>query len=372
VGVDATSIRIGTIYPQSGAFAAFTTQYAKVWRAAFNDVNDREGGIYGRKLILETVDEGESTSQALAAAREIAPKVFGYTTFLQETVEANFAESNGIPALTLLGNITPGAVNGKYRYSFQVGTPPGYYVARNAPSFIHAKFPSLVDRTVLVTGEIYPSAKEAFAKAAARHGVKLVHTETLAINQAQCLNSVQNVADATPKIVFVIAGPIEAGCFFRDAKAVGFQPQFATLLNIPQNAASGGGDDQVPGIVPYYPLESDEGRRMIATYKKYHPNEEVTFPANDRAWASAQMWIQWLRAMGPGPIRKSFPGVVESNGPYANGFDGPQTFSREIHVGSEHTIAGFQAGGGRYVINDQVWRTTYDGIKDPPFFPFRK
>lgn len=372
VGITENSIKIGVIYPQSGSFAPLFDQYPKIYRAAFNDINDREGGIFGRKLELVTGDEDDSASQAQAAARQMATTAFGVTTALQEVTVVDFNERARVPTMTLLGTITPGALHGKYPYSFHMGTPPGYMEVRNGASRIHKAFPKMVDRVAFVTTpDIYPGAIKAFTEAAKRHGVTVVHVEKLALNQAQCLNSVSNVQSKNPKIVYIHSSSLEAGCFFRDARSAGFRPQWTGRLAQLTNTASGNSNDGMVGVTYLRGLKSKEGQRLLATYKKYYPNEQfVDIEPNILAWAAAQMWILWLKALGPQPTRAGFPGVVETAGPFESGLLGPQRFSPGIHVGSEHTIAGI-VRDGNVVITDDVWRKTYDGITDPPFFPFR-
>jgi len=372
VGITKTSIKIGAIYPQSGSFAALFQQYPRIYQAAFNDVNDREHGVYGRKLELVTADEADSASQAQAGTRKLVTSAFGFGTALQELTEASVANAAHMPTLTILGSITPGALHGKYPYAFQMGTPPGYLEIRNGPSRIHQAFPKLVDRTVLVTTpDVYPDAAKAFTAAAKRHGVNVVHVEKLQLNQAQCLNAVSNVQSFHPKIVYVHSSSIEAGCFFRDARTAGFHPQWSGRLAQLTNTASGNATDGQVGITYIQTLNSPEGKRLLATYKKYYPNDQFTdIEPNLLAWAAAQMWIQWMKALGPEPTRAKFPGAVESHGPYPSGFLGPQSYSPGNHVGSEHTISG-HVTGGNVVITDATWRKTYDGISDPPFFPFK-
>lgn len=370
IGVDDDSITIGTIYPQSGPFAPLFEQWPKIFRAAFQEVNDA-GGVHGREIRLVTGDEGESASRAQAAVRQLAPVAFGITSGIQERTTAALAEREGIPLMALLGAIVPEGLSGRLKSSFVVGTSPEYFEPRNGPSLLAARFPDQVDNVAFVyTADVYAGSEEAFLKAAPHHGVNVVHVEKLALNQSTCLNSVSNVQAKRPDIVYVHASSLEAGCFFRDARVAGFQPQWAGRLAQLTNELSGRSNNGQVGVTYLRGMSSEEGQRAARAYRKHEGEDMVDIEPNLLAWASAQMWIQWLQAIGPRPTRAGFAEAVISASPFESGLLGPQSFARGLHVGSEHTIAG-EVRGGRVVITDDVWRTTYDGVELPPFYPFR-
>jgi ABC-type branched-subunit amino acid transport system substrate-binding protein len=68
-GVTATEIRIGQTAPYSGPVSAYSV-YAKVAAAYFQMINE-QGGINGRKLVLESVDDGYNPAKTIQQTRKL-------------------------------------------------------------------------------------------------------------------------------------------------------------------------------------------------------------------------------------------------------------------------------------------------------------
>lgn len=124
VGVTATSIRIGNVTGQSGALGpdAFgvTARGLKVFVASIN----ARGGINGRKVDLQTCDDGQDGSQNIACTQQLVgqKKVFALVAnnSLSSSGSAHYEFTQGVPDLGFPLN------NGYYKYPnmFSIeGTP---------------------------------------------------------------------------------------------------------------------------------------------------------------------------------------------------------------------------------------------------------
>lgn len=93
-GVTDTEILIGNWGPQSGPAAAWGTVTTAI-DAYFRYLND-QGGIHGRKLVLDTRDDGYDPARTVAAVRELIDRdqVFAFV--------AGVGTANGLAAMPLL------------------------------------------------------------------------------------------------------------------------------------------------------------------------------------------------------------------------------------------------------------------------------
>jgi branched-chain amino acid transport system substrate-binding protein len=112
VGVTATSITIGNITGVSGALGpnAFgvTLSGLRIWVDSIN----AQGGINGRKVILDSCDDGQDASQNVACTQSLTPKVFAYiaNNSLSSSGSAHSEYTAGVPDIGFPLN------NGYYKY----------------------------------------------------------------------------------------------------------------------------------------------------------------------------------------------------------------------------------------------------------------
>jgi branched-chain amino acid transport system substrate-binding protein len=105
-GVTDTSIKIGTLQPITGVAASWGIPYSKGMKAYFDYIND-QGGIYGRKLVLDVGDSQYSGPMGSEAARKLIDqdKVFAFVGNLGTGVEAavtQYIDQDNIPDLFVL------------------------------------------------------------------------------------------------------------------------------------------------------------------------------------------------------------------------------------------------------------------------------
>lgn len=134
-GVTSQTITVGAIYPSSGPQAAFYDAVGSGIEARFHVAN-QAGGIGGRKLVLQTADDGDGSIENMTAAQYLVStaKVFG-------VIEATTNSDGGAPYLASQGvPVTGWAITpdwGRYLNMFGYGQstsplPDGEPVTRDA------------------------------------------------------------------------------------------------------------------------------------------------------------------------------------------------------------------------------------------------
>lgn len=105
-GVSAETITIGSVLPLSGRRAALGRAIQAALEAHLTEVN-RNGGVFGRKIVLHVADAGDSADSALQAAQGLMNEgVFALlASFVPDANQAlsNIARSQGVPLVASLG-----------------------------------------------------------------------------------------------------------------------------------------------------------------------------------------------------------------------------------------------------------------------------
>jgi branched-chain amino acid transport system substrate-binding protein len=102
-GVTATSIKLGQTISYTGIAAAVAGPLGQSERAYFRMINDA-GGIRGRKILLESLDDGFGPEKALALTRQLIEQdhvaaLFSTFGTAQNLAIRDYANRNGVPDL---------------------------------------------------------------------------------------------------------------------------------------------------------------------------------------------------------------------------------------------------------------------------------
>lgn len=142
-GVDDTSIKIGSSFPQSGTFAAFA-EISKGYRAYFDYINAEEGGVDGRQIDFVAEDDAYDATRTANNVAQLIQQDEIFALFNVVGTENNLAfwddtEEECIPNLFA----ATGSPNwGNPEYQFTIGSLPAYttetllyaeYVKENLP-----------------------------------------------------------------------------------------------------------------------------------------------------------------------------------------------------------------------------------------------
>jgi len=144
-GVTATEIKLGQVIAYSGVAAPVATPLAHAEAAYFKMVND-QGGIHGRKIVLESLDDGFDPKKSLELTKKMVEEDHVAAIFSPFATPANIAirdytTANKIPQLFIM---TGDDMAGDYKhYPYITGGAPvfrieaqifGRYILVNMPT----------------------------------------------------------------------------------------------------------------------------------------------------------------------------------------------------------------------------------------------
>ena len=337
-GVTKDTITISIIAGFSGPLAAVVEnayQGIQTWQ---DDVN-AAGGIHGRKVALVKVDHKETADGGVAACKEAESNNTYFAAVLEGT-EANLTaisclDAAGIPTLYFASSTDP-----KWKRAFSDSVTS----AQSGPilaSLVRARVGAKKIGVIYVNQPAYKAAADTFAPAAKRLGAPIVGTEAVEPNQASFTSQLLRLKNAGAEVVLVSA-TAEAIGVLRDAKSMGWQPQFvsygATFDFV--TVASRNLFDGVLGL---------RGNATVDTpaYEKYAARMEARGRGHDRtadveaflAYGHALLIGEMLQRAGATPTRDSLVTGTESIHGYDNGILPPLQFGPGDHVGAEAAFA---------------------------------
>jgi ABC-type branched-subunit amino acid transport system substrate-binding protein len=316
IGVTPTQVTVGMLMPTSGPYAGLTRNFPAVVNAAFAEVNE-QGGIHGRRLVLQIYDDAGSNAETVTAnERRARSQVLALMSVVSTTsdIAAPLAEQDGLPffATTMAGDLGT-----KLRFSF-VGEPFWTTQARILPGFIANRLNARQKKIGVVFEGTEPArqAKDVFKSEAARAGISVAFEQPTAVNQASCANEVSNLQSRGIEVAVLINGPLGAICMLRDSRAIGYRPLFTgfgSMWGVGAVAtASGGGADGISLLGSATTLETPGGQRYQAIVRKHAPNTGAeSDDANLKPFALAQLVIEAIRRAGPDLTREAVIDAME-------------------------------------------------------------
>jgi branched-chain amino acid transport system substrate-binding protein len=141
-GVTDSEIILGAYMPLTGLEGAAVRILDDSARAYFRYVNEELGGVCGRKIVLETLDDGDSEDGALAAARRLVEEKEVFAVVVSARYAAmDYLNEQGVPHLVSINvsEVFSGDPS-KYRWVTQ-GTPSYRSVAWNIAEWITDEHP---------------------------------------------------------------------------------------------------------------------------------------------------------------------------------------------------------------------------------------
>ena len=361
IGVTKNEIRIGLFYPQTGSYTALARNAAAATRAAFAEA----GVIHGRRLVLNTYDDGTSNASTIQANEKRAKdESFVIMSVVSESnvVLAPLAEQHRLPAL--LGNIDQ-KVALPLRYAFALPT----YWARQAqilPSFIRKQLGGTGKRIAVVFEgtSTAKAAKDAFKAKAKQEGLNVMYEQPIAQNQSTCANEVSNLQARQVQLVYMMNGPLGAICMLRDARAVGYRPTWTGVglswsFNIVAQA-SGGTADGIKTINSFTTLDTPAGRHYLEVMRRYDVPSDVNDDIIMLAYGLVQTLVTALTRNGPTLNRETFVNTMETKMEgYNSGYYPTHHFAPRDRSGGNSVAMSTCCTDGKWTTPNPTWRTGF-------------
>jgi len=311
-GLTPTSVTVGNV--STLAFGLF--KGANIGTQAWSAYVNSTGGINGRKILVDSYDDGYQGAPNKQATEQVAQKDFaavgGFS--LEDTFGATVLAANpGVPNVTVsLGQVAGDLPNSFSPDPAAIGWPTGPL------QYFKQKFPSDVQHAgALVADPPTAVAKWGGEKAAMKSiGYKIVYDEQFGITQTDFTQNVVAMRNAGVKILFLEQMPENyAASVIKALNQQDFHPQlvFGSSTYSEQLVPDAGGAAAVDGaymeMVNSLFLGEDANQLPAAnTFQTWIQKVSPGFKPDLYTlfgWLSGQLFTQALQAAGPNATRGS-------------------------------------------------------------------
>jgi branched-chain amino acid transport system substrate-binding protein len=309
-GVTATSITVGSISDISSPIPGLF-QGAKVGAQAYFNYINSQGGVNGRKIILDGRDSAFSSGTVASEADSIAKNDFafvgGYS--LLDSSEQPAIDANKVPMIAQVlspalfpdGNVysaipevTGGAANGPFKW-FKSQNP----AAVKGVGFIGSNAAA----SAIASEQVYRNLTYNL-------GYKWVYSRDAGYTETSFLSDIIKMKSAGVKMVLeIVEGPAEISTMAQEIKQQGLNVPLMTgagTYSAAFNPGSAGNGTLLFTVTSLYRGEDAKVIPAVATFdkwvKKADPQTSLDLFTLD-GWINAQLFVQALKAAGPNPTR---------------------------------------------------------------------
>ena len=311
-GITPTTVTVGQIAdisePVTGLFKS-----AQVGVQAYFDYINSQGGVYGRKLVLDSHDSLFQQPVVTAAANSIAKNDFAFVgnytlldSALKPVVDAQSVPNVGSPIGTALAQ-DPNTYD---------PAPSTDEIASLGPfEWFKEKYPEAVKHTAILYASASPSSAETYTvlKYELGHlGYNIVYARGFGAFETTFQADVVHMKSQGVQF-FWFDGPANySATLAKEFALQNFSPITYDVAGYGSNLVSLGGS-AVNGI--YLPLASAlflgqdaQSTPIVATFDKWMAHVDSTDPVASwgaSSWSSADLFVQALQAAGRNPTRAS-------------------------------------------------------------------
>jgi ABC-type branched-subunit amino acid transport system substrate-binding protein len=337
-GVSATSIVIGQSASLSGPTAPRGKEIRGGIQAYFDHVNAK-GGVHGRKLVLETLDDAYEVDKTIANTKRFIAegKVFALIGYRGTSHVGAIVPLLTDARLPLVAPFT-GADSlrtSAHRYLFHVKASYG-----DETEAIINQFTTFGLKRIAAFYQNDGFGKEGLAGVEAamkKRNLTLVVKGAVERNSNDVTAAVKAIAGASPEAVVVIAQFNAASEFIKAMKAAGSNPLFMAVspVEIEQVAKNLGDTARGFAVAQDVPFPWNLGTPIIKEYQKAIAGREdakVGFTSLE-GYMAGKVLVEGLRRAGPQPTRERLMAALESLRDYdLGGYS--VSYSAEDHRGS--------------------------------------
>jgi branched-chain amino acid transport system substrate-binding protein len=310
VGVTKTSIRISVSAGFSGVGGPivnkFYTNGLEVWQKEVNAA----GGISGRQIELVKVDNQLTADGAVAACKEVKSNGTFMDFLLVSTgnTEADCEDAAGIPVVVQSASDLKPWQNVLITDSQPAEAPTDVSMLKS--SYMNAGGKKI---GIVYTGDQtqFDLSYKAHVAELQKQGLNLVHAEKVTTNQTSFVSEMSRMQASGAEVVILITG-LESPGIVRDAKAIGYTPQWfataSTASNDIEARAAGPSYRGVRGARWQTTSETPAFAAYVAKVRKYggDGNAAGADTTDAEVYALADVMGEMLRRAGPNPTRPSF------------------------------------------------------------------
>lgn len=357
-GVDDQKVVLGASNALTGAVAAVCAPTSYGTKAWFDKVN-RDGGVHGRKIEYNLLDDAFSAQRALANARRLVQQdnVFAIVGGCGSPTSAailQFVTSQPeVPYLFPWAGMTELTEPLKKNvfallpsYVFQVNALLPYTIQKASPK---PKTAAILMMNVPGAEDMRKAARQVLAA----QGVNLVYDELFEVNIPDYTPYILQLKSKAPDLVLFGDSAAGAARMFLTMKRQGWRPPtgfgVATLTAEPFLDPVGDYADNwltAAGMVvpPNAPEAKDCNDALKASYPELKPNHFTMFGC-----LAAKITVDAMQRAGRNLTRAGLIAALENTRNLDTRISGPITFTPTDHMGT-HAVVPFGVKGGQFTI----------------------
>ncbi|MEO8752159.1 MAG: ABC transporter substrate-binding protein [Casimicrobiaceae bacterium] len=317
-GVTANTIVVGQSAAMTGPAKELGLDMRMGIQAYFDQVN-KSGGVFGRKLVLKSLDDGYEATRAAANTKTLITQegafaLLGYVgTPTSEAAKPIFTEGR-VPFV--------GAFTGAEllrapfnRYIFNVRA--SYYDETETivNLLAHLGFTRIA---VFYQNDSYGKAGLAgVERAMAKRNLKVAATGTVERNTTDVAAAVKEIAKTDPQAVVMISAYKSCAAFITAMKKANSNPQFMNVSFVGSKALATelGESGRGVGISQVVPFPWNAGMPVVKDYQKHftaHAGSDNFNFSSLEGYIAAKVFVEGLRRAGAQPTREGFVAALET------------------------------------------------------------
>jgi branched-chain amino acid transport system substrate-binding protein len=378
-GVTATTITVGSISDISSPIPGLF-QGAKIGTEAYFAYINSQGGVNGRKLVLDGRDSAFSSGTVANEAKSIAANDFaivgGFS--LLDGAEQPAIDAAKLPTVTQV--LTPSLFKDPNLYS-AVPLVNGGEIS-GPFKWLKSKYPAATKAVGVIGSNSAATAviaEQTYKKLTYSLGYKWLYARDASFTETSFLPDIIKMKNVGVKMVFE---PSQQGAYIsniaQEIKQEGLDALLVSGANAYEqnfNPGSAGNGTLITGVDALYMGEDAKVVPAVATFdkwaKKVDPQTQLDLYTLD-AWINAQLFVQALKAAGPNPTRGSLDAQLDKVTSFnANGLIATQNPAQKI-PGQCWLVAQYENGKWSRIAPDPksgfvcnpsgFYPTTYKGI----------
>jgi ABC-type branched-subunit amino acid transport system substrate-binding protein len=393
-GITATQITLGSTQPLTGAAAPGYSEIAPASQAVFDWVN-AHGGVFGRKIIDDYLDDAYNPSETVTKTRQLlADPIFadfdplGTPTQLQVQALLN---TDKVPQLFVASGCACWSLAAD---PWTSGWQPNYIIeGKILGKYIAAHFAGKKIAYIYQDDEFGGDGVKGLDQEIPAKDVVAREPYSVALLANGLGDQVAAAQAKGAQVVVLFTIPAATALALLGAAGIKYAPQWVSsnvgadvitldgLISSISKGAAGG--SLLNGLISddYLPSPADSTNPWIELfhqiYEKYDNTKANKFDGNtEYGMAVAITMVELLKAAGPNPTRASLLQTLNTDGHMLNTPGSvPLSYSATDHYGYQGTQMG-QVEGGKFALFGPVYETTNTGpitspaaaVTSPPSF----
>jgi len=308
-GVTRDQVVAGLIYPDSGPLTREFEAFRSGLEARLG-VSAKEGGVYGRQVVLKWADDAATNDANLSAARNLVTQqhVFGVMELTTAAGgSAGWLQQQGIPVIGEALDLSWGEHDNMFTYNYLVGKGAGI---TTYGQFIRSHGGTHATLLYYAPDELSTRFTDALAASLSTAGIPVVDR----IDVSPGISSPQQVAARIRASgADVVTGTSTEADY---AAIVNNARQQGAAIKVALSAVGYGSSNRTlewpDGSFTYLPFHPFETRspaisRFLSAMNQYAPEVQPATSAQAlHGWLTADLFLRGLQEAGPCPTREAF------------------------------------------------------------------